>query len=527
MANLFEKPIAARPMSEFVALPLDFIDRSVQRKQAIYDKAKAGKEGLEDELLKTHALPGDVERQQAILQGFDQKINDIVESVSGDYSRVGGQLDALKQEMQKELAYGEIGAINSAYTGAMTSKADLDKRYADKKIGSAGRTLGMQAISEYQTTQGDDGTWSSFNAYAPSNIVDPIAEMHKSVKEIHAKYDEEGTEFVGDDVVLANLDNKMNSNPEIMKSLVENFKATYPNGSQEDFAGYYDAIKKRIVQDRTYKKVSKSLADKKNNVMMPGTTLRDWQQPKRVSGINESKGGSVPMLRAAGKWLGFDTTDEHDTFIASEEGKRLVEYMEAKTGTNMPTDYMDQVDWLSENAGTMRTSNVIMGEANPKVLQYAITDDGFLNYGGAVYTQDGELESAEDTKAWQGKSEDGNTARIIGVVEEGGMYPKGSYVFIGKDGQKRIQEPGDPDTLRSQSFNMSQINSSRLANTGKTDIKIHSNITSPKTGKVLVPRGDYTSVHDIASGSIILYQNGKAQYIKTIENGVEVIKKVN
>lgn len=523
MPNMFEKPIAANPMSQFVALPLDYLDKSLQRKQAAYDENKNITAAVEDELLKTNALTGDVARQQAILGEYDTKINDIVEQAGGDYSRISGQLDSLKRDMSKELAYGELGSINKSYNKAMAQKADLDKRYADKKIGAAGLGLAEQAMGKYQTTQGENGQWSTYGGYSPSNIVDPVAELQKSVKEIHAKYDEEGVEYVDNATIQDNVLNKAISNPEIMKSLGENFKYSNPGKTDKDFEEYVNQVVGRIVQDRAYKKDTAKNIDKRTNMLMPGTTYQDFQQPETIQGKSAMVGANAAPVRAFGEWLGADSlTEDFNTFINSEEGVRSIDYMEKKTGTKMPSDYLGRVNWYEDNASAAQKSSIVTKPIDPNVAKYAMTPNGAFNYTTAIRGRNGKILSAEQRKELEGKSADGNATRITGVVDAGGEYVSGSYTILGKDGEVYVQEPGDPITLGSQKFNLEQINSAASTNTGRKNIKVMGDITDTKTGEVQIPRGDYEAVHDINDGDIDLYRNGTKLYTKRADGFIEI-----
>ena len=113
--SLFDKPIAAKPMSEFVALPLQFIDRTIQRRQAKYDKAQAEIDEIESDFVKSNALPGDAARAREIKDKYHAEIEAMAEAAGEDYSQIAAPMSRLSRRIKRDLSYGELGAQNRAY----------------------------------------------------------------------------------------------------------------------------------------------------------------------------------------------------------------------------------------------------------------------------------------------------------------------------------------------------------------------------------------------------------------------------
>jgi hypothetical protein len=521
MANMFEKPIAANPMSEFVALPMQFLDQAVQRRQAKYDQAKAEIELERDKLLGTQSLAGDKDRHRKILADFEQGFDDIADSVGGDYSLVGAQLDVYKRRVKQDMAYGELGAIHKAYGSALKEREELDKAYADSKIGYGGYQEGLKTIAGYKTRRNEDGSWSQFQGYTPSNIVNVTKVLQDSVDEINAKYRETGEKEITRENILANINNIMMNNPNIEKAIMENFKALYA-GKPEEFESTYKAFRNKtvegVVSDKRYEEAFKETdaSGHKKYSVLQGTTSSNWQLP-RTSGTSGYIGGSANLLKAGAKYLGFSTDKEHNDYVNSAEGKRTISALENSTGTKYPAkgSYYEQSQWMIKNIDKNHTATLEFGPIDPTVGKNVITDEGFLNFEGAIYNKAGKVLSGDERKAIQGKSEKGNTARVIGVVTKGGTYPVGSYYIRGVDGEEYIQEPSDPKTLGSSAFNIDQINSVRYMNTAEGNVTLRGNVTSTD-GKVTIPMGNYKVQYDEKEDMYKMFKDGKLAFVKKI-----------
>ncbi|HEC41861.1 hypothetical protein LCGC14_1339470 [marine sediment metagenome] len=533
MPNLFDKPIAAKPMSEFTALPLQFIDQTIQRRQAKHDKARAEMDEAEDDLYGSKFLIGDAPRNLELREGYEAQMDRIVEAADGDYSRVAAPLNTLKRRIKRDLQYGELGAQTRAYQTAMKQKETMEGLYQTDKIQRTGMDRFLASISKHKTIPTGSGSYSTFQGYTPSNVTDPVKVIQDSVDEINAKFDAEGAKFINRQAIMTNVSNKLRNNPDIIRSLMENYQAL--GKTEQTFEQYYTKTIEAVVSDKRYQEILKSLKHK-GQTMAPGTTILDVQQP-RITGKSAYTGGSSMYGRALGKLLGMNATKTHDEFIASTEGKRLIEYMQKKSGTIMPKDsYLDQVKWIEDNIIIPKQSSIVIGETDPDILEFAVTSKGFLNYSGAITNKEGKLLDAKEIKSIQGSTEQGNVTRIIGTVKAGGMHPQGSYVLMSKDGEIYFQEPGDPKTLNSQSYNLSQIDNVKLTNTGELDIHLNAGIQDPKTGKTVIPRGSYNVRHRLgdktgAGEAIILYQDGVPKFVKQLKEidgrMQEVITKIN
>ena len=535
MPNLFDKPIAANPLSSFSALPLQFIDQSLQRKQAQYDKTRSEVEEMEDLFLNTKALPGDQARNKEILQGYEQKIDAIIESSDGDYSQVLAPLTTLKRSIKKDMSYGELGAQKTAYASAMGQQEEYRKLLQQSKIQQSGYDSFVKSVSQHVTSPNDAGGFNRFAGYSPSNVVDPVKFVSNAADEINAKYDEEGQAFISSDNVLTSISNKLQSNPNIMKSVKENFLSTYrgdPKDANTAFKSYYENMIKKVVEEKAYKKYNKvtegGTGGKKSQT--PGFTFKNFQLPN-IKGDFEYSGASMARGKDwANKLLGVATTEEFDKSISTPEAKKRIRYMEIKSGEKFPADFYAQQDWLQRNSSTPIVQDVVTRPAYDAELANWVTREGQLkNPTGGMYNQQGQPMSGDEIKDAMGKNDDGTAARALGIVNAGGTYPKGSAIIQGKNGALMIQVPTDTKTLQSKEYAMWQISKVRMTNTGSDVIKLNMPLTS-STGKS-IPAGVYQTTHNIQDktieqeypNSVVLSQNGTPKYIVTAQGELKIL----
>jgi len=524
MANMFEKPVAANPISQFVGLPLEFMNSAIQQRQQQYDKAKADMDQLEDSLLKTNALSGDRVRQQAILKGFDDELTSISET--GDLSQVQGKLDNLKRNINREMQYGELGAINKNFASAGAYNTNLGKLYENKKINKSGSTLGARSISEFRTTPNEDGSWSSFKGYTPSNLINPTKALSESIKAIHAKFDEKGQEFVGADDVINNLNSEMANNPEILNSLRENFLATYKGDNPaEDFKKHYKETIESAVKDATYKKKLKAVEGGKGS--KKEIRGRQWGRVvmPNTQGELSAKGGDASGARSFIGNFGRNTTDVFENYKNSAEGEREIKFMEWKSRTDFPESYAEQVEWIEKNAGSPLSGELITETIPESMARNILSDNGDRLTNGTVRNIEGKIMDREDQMEIFGSDDKGHKAVVGGQVSEASGHPYGSTVIIGKDGETYIQETTDTEILGSTKFARNRLNTVKNTNTGRKTINFARPIVGTK-GVVINP-GSYEATYDPKGGITTLRQNGVDKYMYgKDDNGNNVIVKV-
>ena len=540
MPNLFEKPIAANPMSEFVALPLQFIDQTIQRRQAKYDKARADQDAMEDTLYGSKFLPGDSERNLAIREGYEKQMDEIVESVGGDYSQVSGRLDGLKRRIKQDLQYGELGAQGKNYAAAMKHRETQEGLYQASKIQKSGLDLALSGISSHRTTPNEKGGFSSYSGYSPSNIVNPVKTISDMVDEINIKYDQEGQGYISPDLVMNNISNTLSTMPDVTRSLREVFESGYsgkPEDKTEAFKKFYASTIKNIIETKQYEKVNTPAQGGTGGkgAITPGFVLPNFQMPN-ISGEMGIKGGSIPLGR---KWvkdlLGLDSTAEFTKSINTKDSQERIRYMEKKFNSTFPTNPYDQQQWLEEHMTKGAVRPMVTRQATNAELGQFMTKDGQLkNPRVGLYGENGEPLSDDEMKDFIGKKEDGSVARVLGIVSSGGQHAPGSIIVSGKNGAVAVQPPSTVDVLTSPDHALWSINKVKGTHTGKTSIKLDYPLYGSEEGEdgkpLQIPEGHYQTVHNInvdkddpAYNSVTLYQNGVAKYAVTAGDELKIL----
>lgn len=531
MANLFEKPIAARPMSEFVALPLDFIDRSIQRKQQLYDTAKADIALTEDELLKSRATQLDRPRQQEILQGYYQDIDDIVEGVGGDYSRVQGQLDVLKRRMTRDMrGGGELGAINATYMMAGQHKTEMDKRYGAGNIGDAGMSLADKSISGARTTLRDDGSWSTFQGYIPSNITDVGKVLSNKVDEINAKYTAEGNKYLSANDISINLMNSMAGDIGIQRAMQENYAAS---GSTDTFENYQAGMLAGIINDKVYQETDKAVAAAARKKAAGGgdTLMIGDRFTMPTEGIESTmRGGSVPWLKGVGNRLfGSNNFKEFNEWRNSGDVSERIAAIEGKTGETAPTAAEDLIPWIEEKYKQAYNQPVkFVPITDDNVLaRYINKQSGVLKGSGRIFDVEGNVVSSEEFHARSIKSKDNpNPGQAIGIVDANSGYPAGSIMLQDSSGAKYIQEPSDAGILQTDDYATSLIRSASMSPDNRRMINLPSStwIESDGGRKMFLKQGRYQSISN-GDGTYNVIDPNTKEVIGVLESNGEFKQK--
>jgi hypothetical protein len=523
MANLFEKPIAANPMSEFVGLPMEFIDQAMQRKTEQFHKGKAEVAAQEASLLNLQYLAGDTQRHHELQGQYQQELDNIVESASGDYGNVQGALDVFTRRLKAETSpHGELGAQQSAFNTAMKMKEVEDKKLAEGKSSQEGYNKFLGTIGQHKTVEGSDGGFNSFQGYSSSTIVDPIKAIQDGVDEIKAQYDEEGTESVNSERISANALAKIKGNTNLYRALEERvYGKVDAKGNPVSADAYAQSVIAGVISDKEYeKKITRANADGSGKQSTAGQIFQKIGQPKYMQGNMTITGGSVPLLRDLGKKvLGVDSWREFEKNLNSPEGRARVDFIEWKTQTKMPTEIHEARNWLIENAGEGKVSQVQARGATPSEQANVDNEGVFNDQEAAVYDMEGNPLSGKDVNRIQGSSSttDGGgkkTTKLTAIMLSG--HPPGTKVIVSHDGNTYFQHPSDPKVINSLSYNRALLNMAKDSNTGIVTIQTHIPL-----GKL--PKGTYEVEYMPGSGQNKISKNGKPVARSYMENGITYI----
>jgi hypothetical protein len=517
--NMFEKPIAANPISQFSTLPLQFINQLQQQKAQKEVSMIAMEDEISNSLMGTSALPGDAKRHQEIIGGLESEL-DVIASNAGDYSEIQGKLQSIKRKVYREMRNGELGSINNNFKAAASNREEQMKNFRAGKASKAGITLSMQGANTHVTTRDEFGQWSSFRPYQPSTVTDFYGELTKSAKDIQEQYDEMGQGMKSNEAILSNLTAKLVAKPEIESAMKENFNLQYTPkediNKQQSYLLYKNEMLSRIVKDQAFQKISESEAGSGNT---GGLILDNFKVDG--GGSSSMKGGTVPWLREVGKdWLGLDSTGEFDKWKNSEKGKFEIKHLQQLTGTTMPKDHTDAVSWYEDNMQSNLTTSISTSKV-PANLKYSIINKkGFINVNSIIKNRNGEAISEDFIQNnIAGSDKDGRTAQVFAIANEG-TGVSGEYVIIGKDGEQYLMEPRDAKTLTSAKYMNSKIFDvqSSSVRSGIKNVTLSSNLnaTDNNGNDIVLDAGQYEVRNETDkkgnSQGVKLYQDGKPMY---------------
>jgi len=247
MANMFEKPIAATPMSTFVEMPLQYLEKSLEARQKRHDTALADLDAMHDSLLGVKYLPGDREAAMGEMEKYQKDLDSIADYASerGDYSTVQADLDYVKRRMKKDMNYGALKGYSTAYDRGMEFKKVEDKKYAEGKSSIEGYNLANRALTEHKTTLREDGSYSPFQERYSSVIKDPTMEIQKYVKEIEPATDANGYKYVDEKRIRESVNKYVLTNSGLQRSILEKV-----GGDETKYEAYKNFMVENIVKNK-------------------------------------------------------------------------------------------------------------------------------------------------------------------------------------------------------------------------------------------------------------------------------------
>ena len=124
--NRYSKgPIAADVQSNFIPLPIDLLDRQMQREQTKYDTAKSFIGSAQEAVYGVKGMSPDSETLKQITSQYDDEIQKEIESVGGDYGKLKSYSDVLAKKVTKDIMSGHLGAINNNFVKSQNRLKEL------------------------------------------------------------------------------------------------------------------------------------------------------------------------------------------------------------------------------------------------------------------------------------------------------------------------------------------------------------------------------------------------------------------
>jgi hypothetical protein len=447
MANLFEKPIAANPISEFAGLPLQFLAQAERQKTE--DKMNSLKmTGMAQEnLLQMKALSGDVPRLNEIVGKYEKRIDE----ASGN-SPENAALET--QKLMNEIRSNrELRAINSNYTTGTASLSSANDRYIAGKASKSGVTLSQMTANQFKTTQDEFGNYSTFKGYTPSNVPDVLGELTNILKDTATQYNEEGMKFKGKESMLSTLTANMQARPELEQSLNESFSVSYqekPGVSRRDaYLNYRSAFLNKVVGDQSFKEVKQAAAgegDYSGDLVMSGF------QYNAAGALSDYAGGTASSLRGLIAKAGFNSTKKFTDFLGTSTGKFEIKSLEDASGVPFPKEYSDQVAYIEKHSSNPKVENIITEKVEKGLANSIINNKGYIKIRGQIKDQSGNIMDDNFVREnIEGSTKDGLSAQVVRRIKKGSGR-EGDYIIHGKDNQMYTMEARDFETISSPKY---------------------------------------------------------------------------
>lgn len=227
--NRFSRgPIAADVQSKFIPLPIDAIDRQIQRRQSAYDSAKAVLNSAEENVYGVQGLSVDQETLTEITKKYDEDISQAVKDAGMDYSRLTGFADELSKKVSRDIKTGQLGAIQNNFVQAQNHMKDLTERYKKGEISESGYNKGLSSISAFGGTVPDgQGGYTRAGFYTPTKYL----ELGKTADEYGAKirdqYLESGERYINAGTAKKHIYQNLYNNPQAIANAKEQVWQTY------------------------------------------------------------------------------------------------------------------------------------------------------------------------------------------------------------------------------------------------------------------------------------------------------------
>lgn len=512
MANPFEKPIAARPQSTFVGLPLELMAQNLARRQQQYDTNQALVQGIEDKILAGKALQGDQQRLLELNEGYNQRIDAAIESAGGDYSAMGGLATSMARELQRDLAVGELGSITKNYVKGTEYLKQLKEDYRKQGASKGALTLGTQSLAGFTTDfQGENNTFSGYQYSKPEDAQKYISDV---MRQSAAKFTQDGYKYKSEqDLILSGLQ-RINSDSRLSTALQEGYiTSNYynPDNVAEGYEAYKKNVIRRAAKEQAFLEREKiTSADKEKeafynrkfaarNVAIPG-----------YSGTINLQGASGSFFKNIARNLWDDqATKEFDTFVNSADGQRTIENGLALMPQykEFPSEFTEQVEFFEDMRELNGHQDLKVQPVKEEEANLYVTDNGMLSGIAntvAITDRAGKQYTAEEINDMVKPNE---SEVSIDFKVANGMR-EGEIMFTGPDGKLYFIQPTDSDLITSPKYVRNSIDKVGTYANQSGDVVVNQNTAVGSNGAQL-PQGTYNAQRDV-------YNKGtKDEYVLT------------
>lgn len=231
----YNKPIRTEVRSEFVPLPLQLMDASIERSQRQYDRNKAVTQAAKESMYGLHALSVDQQRKKDIMSEYDKKIETALDETGGDYGRLTAFSDMIAGEVKRDIQSGELGAINSNALSVQSELANLAKDKKANKLSKFGEAISMNRINNFQGTKElAEGGYSKVDFYRPALYLEMGKVSDDYAFKVVEKFLKTGQKFRSAKEVSSYVYSNLLNNPQAVENAREQVEATFPGASEKD-----------------------------------------------------------------------------------------------------------------------------------------------------------------------------------------------------------------------------------------------------------------------------------------------------
>jgi hypothetical protein len=174
--NQFDKGLARTPkqtyVDQHVKMPFAEMMTLMDRRQKASDLGHQIEEKAAG-FLDMKVLRKDKELMNQKSTDFTNRMDEIVKSADGDYSKVGSKLTAVAKDIRKDMTSGQMAAMSGNLATYQATGKELSERLKDGKITNGSYMASMnEANANYEGVQAETNDLGNYNTWGSRNVVD-------------------------------------------------------------------------------------------------------------------------------------------------------------------------------------------------------------------------------------------------------------------------------------------------------------------------------------------------------------------
>lgn len=157
---MYDKPVNLDFINTYVSPDFNMLMKSGAAMQGRADQAEKSKGEIEDAFSNINALSWakeDVQKRDAIIKGYQDRIDKEIKKVGGSYSKLLPFIKDLNREVQQDLKRGQAAQLNANYAAWNKALAEQQELYKENKIGKEEFDLRRAHLQSDYINQGGVG----------------------------------------------------------------------------------------------------------------------------------------------------------------------------------------------------------------------------------------------------------------------------------------------------------------------------------------------------------------------------------